>query len=165
MKLIALLLLFSALAAAACTSGGIREVTLTPSELGTLKLAELTETELAAFGIEENPGYLQPGKVSPLFPLAESGYLAVYKSGKGETIAVTTVVFNSDDVEANLETLASKGTLEGDSVLYKGNVLVLVAGGENDSELVSGIADKLSGRLGMDVIDKDQLVNSAQNPG
>ena len=165
MKLIALLLLFSALAAAACTSGEIREITLKPSEIGTLKLAELTETELAAFGIEENPGYLEYEKLSPLFPGAVSGFIAVYTTDNGRSIAVTTVAFNSEDREANLEILASKGTLEGDSLLYKGNVLVLVAGGKNDSELVSGIADKLSGRLGMDVIDKDQLVNSAKNAG
>ena len=158
MRLIALLLLLSAFAAAACSSNEIREVTLTPSELGTLKLVALTETEMAAFGVDENPGYLYPEKVSRLFPNAESGYLAVYGTSRNSSlIAITTAVFNSSDIASNLENLFSNPNLAiGDKhrLLYTESVLVLVAvGDETDSELVAEVADKLSRRLGMRVLD------------
>ena len=127
-------------------------VVLTLSERGALNIANLTEVELLSLGMDENPGYVDAEKVSE-FPLAQTVYFAFYELRPGgDRLVIATVTFNnSGDLDADLEEIKS-ASVDGDWVLLRdGNVLVVVEH-EEDSEIVAGIADKLSRRLGMVVV-------------
>ena len=80
-------------------------------------------------------------------------YFAFYELRPGgDRLVIATVTFNnSGDLDADLEEIKS-ASVDGDWVLLRdGNVLVVVEH-EEDSEIVAGIADKLSRRLGMVVV-------------
>ena len=137
-------------------------VVLTLSEKGALDIANLTEVELLSLGMDENPGYGAAEKL-PEFPLAQTVYAAFYELRPGgDHLVIVTVTFNSPgDLDADLEEIKS-ASVDGDWVLLRdGNVLVVVEHAE-DSELVAGIADKLSRRLGMVVVypEESEVVNN-----
>ena len=138
------------------------EVVLTLLERGALDIANLTEFELLSLGMDENPGYVDAEKVLE-FPLAQTVYAAFYELRPGgDHLVIATVTFNSPgDLDADLEEIKS-ASVDGDWVLLRdGNVLVVVEHAE-DSELVAGIADKLSRRLGMVVVypEESEVVNN-----
>ena len=164
MKTVALLFLLSVFAVAACSSGEVKEVVLTPSEQGTLQLTDLTPSQLATVGMVEHPGYANTSAFNRRFPSAEfeleSLYLAGYETS-GREISLATMVVTSGNVNAALEffgseSFVSEAVQDGSrySLLHKGNVFVLISlDSESDLPPISDVADKLSRRLGMDVLD------------
>ena len=135
------------------------EVVLTPSEMGTLKLATLTHSETALVGgLGGNPGYVNRETLSRDFPVVEDAYLAVYEtSQRDDRVYIVTLGFNnSEDLEATLKVLESEAYEH--KILRGVNVLVsLVVTDEKNSLLISDIAYKLSRRLGMEVVGSDEL--------
>ena len=168
MRLIALLLLLSVFAAAACSSDDIKEVTLTPSEQGTLKLAELGSSELAVLGMKEHPGYVGYSFRSRFSANLKSMYLASYETDSGSFIVVMTVVAHGSGLDSVVESFVTDEPMESGiggkyRVLTRGNSLVLVGSSDGtDSEMVTEISNKLSQRLGMEVLDADRLIEVAK---
>ena len=141
------------------SDGEIAGVALTPSEQGSLNLYELAASELAEAGMEENPGYMAD-PAEKLFPDAtispESVYNALYIEGEdsSEGVAIETLVYNSEDMSLVLGNLTPDELLNYDrnlALLYKGNTLVIVQS-SLDSYPASDLADKLSRRLGMEIL-------------
>ena len=163
MRLIALLLLLSVFAVAACSSDDIKEVTLTPSEQGTLKLAEPGSSELAVLGLKEHPGYVNSRVRSLFSPNMKSMYVASYEADSGSVILVMTVVAYGNNLDSAVESFVTNEPTESGtdgkySVLTRGNTLVVVGSSdETDSELVTEISNKLSQRLGLEFLDADKL--------
>ena len=163
MRFIALLLLLAVFAVAACSSGEISEVVLTDSEKGSLRLSELTESELTDSGLEEHPGYVNPEKFPEIFdstpiPTPKSFYLAFYQEEEPawypRGVTIFTLVFNSEDRDDAMEKISSEASLEGNVLLlHKGNTFVAIESAGSGSYPASDIADKLSSRLGMEIAD------------
>ena len=164
MRLIALLLLLSVFAVAACSSDDIKEVTLTPSEQGTLKLAELGSSELAVLGMKEHPGYVNSSVRSRFSPNMKSMYVALYEADSGSVILVMTVVAYRNNLDSAVESFVTDEPTESGTdgkyrVLTSGNTLVVVVSSsdETDSELVTEISNKLAQRLGLKFLDANKL--------
>ena len=179
MRLAAFLLLFLVFAVAACSSvgetpgnensedkvseGEVTEVVLTPSEQGSLKLTTPSQEELAELYMEQNPGYSNPEIFVDLYGISrnvvnpESAYIAAYETGMpGTEIGINTLVFNSNNLDSVLDAFISHSVLQGgrEIILHKGNAIVIVwADSRSDLPLITDIADKLSERLGMKVLD------------
>ena len=168
MRLIALLLLLSVFAVAACSSDDIKEVTLTPSEQGTLKLAELGSSELAVLGMKEHPGYVNSRVRSRFSRNMKSMYLALYETDSGGSIVVMTVVAHGNNLDSAMESFVTNEPTESGTdgkrrVLTSGNTLVAVGSSdETGSELVVEISNKLAQRLGLEFLDADKLIEAAK---
>ena len=186
MKLIFIPFILLIIIVTACTSGEIKEVVLTPSEQGTLKLSMPTQSELAELGLKENPGYVDlemylynPVSSSEYNDSPKSMHLALYQKdetsfSQPDLTIMTLVLNNSKDADEVLEELFSMlfsiQSLTPDETgsgpvlpmaLRKGNTVVLL-GGDISIDLAS-ISDKLSQRLGMEIVDRDQLEIASTN--
>ena len=162
MRLIALLLLLSVFAVAACSSD-IKEVTLTPSEQGTLKLEEPGSSELELLGMKEHPGYVDYSYSSRYSSRMKSLYIALYETDNGSRILVMTVVAHGNNLDSAVESFVTNEPTESGAggrfiVLTRGNTLVMIGSSdETDSELATEISNKLAQRLGLKFLDADKL--------
>ena len=173
MKLISVVLLIVFLLAA-CSSDNsglpkrevpeIQEVVLTPAEQGTLKLNPVTRKRLGSLGMTEFPGYIDPNiaiRLSELYNAThpiKSLYIAEYEKGEKD-IAVHTLTFHSDNLKPVLDDFISYSIYYGERTLFLHNedtIVVVSTEIESDLPLITEIANKLSQRLGMEVVDLDQ---------